>query len=415
MKKFTSLFVSGVLVATSAFCAMSASAADDKATINIVNSTGTTMYEATVGDTVEFTVTGYADTNLTGMVAATYFNQADATSKVENSDINVLSYNATYFDGSYYTTELPAMMIVRPDGTNDMDLDVFNFGFMSATAVGDFVAGQEVVKFALTVESAGECTVVTEVTDATADGADATEVADVVATTVTTCNATPLGEKPTEQPTEPSFDPSGDHTYTAVGAAPLFTPEWDPTVAAYQLSDPEGDGVYSITIPVTPEMWDSDVAYKVAADNAWDFSFNDRGQATGLDSNAYVYIEEGSTAVTITFDTTTLSTTAIATGAVDQPTEAPTDEPTDAPTDEPTDAPADEPTDVPTDEPTEAPTTAPTNAPTEKPTEDSTKGSSDNTTTGKVATGDSTSVAMLLGVLMLAGATVVAARKRMAK
>ncbi|MEE0059814.1 MAG: LPXTG cell wall anchor domain-containing protein, partial [Acutalibacteraceae bacterium] len=38
-----------------------------------------------------------------------------------------------------------------------------------------------------------------------------------------------------------------------------------------------------------------------------------------------------------------------------------------------------------------------------------------STTTGKVATGDSTSVALLIGMLMLAGAGVVVARKRIAE
>ncbi|MEF2920454.1 MAG: hypothetical protein U0O22_08340 [Acutalibacteraceae bacterium] len=423
MKKFTSLFVSGALVATSALCAMSAYAADDKAIINVVNSTGTTVYEATVGDTVEFTVSGYSDTNLTGMVATTYINQPNATSKLETTDIDMLGYNATYFDGIYYKSDLPAMMVVRPDGTNDMNLDLFSFGFMSATPVGDFVAGQEVVKFAVDVKSAGECTVVTEVSDATIDGDTTADVADATVSTVTTCNATVVEEKPTEapteEPTEPSFDPTGEHIYTAVGATPLFSPEWDPTADAYNLSDPEGDGVYSITLPVTPDMWDSDVAYKVAADKAWDFSFNDRGQATGLDSNAYIYIEEGSTAVVITFDTATLCTTAVAKGATtEDPTNAPTQDPTDAPTEVPTQAPTEAPTAIATEAPTTDKTDAPTSKPTEAPTKDSNNSSSDSkddTTPGKVATGDSTSVSVLLVVLMLAGTAVVATRKRMAR
>ena len=124
----------------------------------------------------------------------------------------------------------------------------------------------------------------------------------------------------------------------------------------------------------------------------------------------------------------------------DEPTEAPTDEPTEAPTDEPTEAPTDEPTEAPTDEPTEAPTDEPTEAPTddstEVPTDDSTDatnatgatsssgsnttgggsstttGGGSSTATGKVATGDSTSVAALLVVLMAAAGVVVFARKR---
>ena len=42
----------------------------------------------------------------------------------------------------------------------------------------------------------------------------------------------------------------------------------------------------------------------------------------------------------------------------------------------------------------------------------SSNGNASTTTTGKVATGDSTSVAILLGVLMLAGAAVVVFRKK---
>lgn len=419
MKKFTSVLVSGMLVATSAFCAMSASAADDKAIINVVNNSGISVYEATVGDTVEFTVTGYSDVALTGILGSTYFNQANATAKAEYSDINVLGFNATHFDGSHYKTEIPAMMIVRPDGTNDMDLDVFNFGFMSATVVDGFEAGKEVVKFALTVESAGECTVVTDITDATTDGADSSEVADANATAVTTCNATFVEEKPTEPPTEaptePTFDPTGEHVYTAVGATPLFSPEWDPTADAYLLSDPEGDGIYTIKLPVTPDMWDSDVAYKVAADKAWDFSFNDRGQATGLDSNAYVYIAEGTTAVTITFNTATLCTTAVATGAGEQPTDKPTEAPSEVPTEAPTEAPTTEATVAPTEAPTADKTEAPTADKTEKPTEAPTKGGDKDTTPGKVATGDSTSVAILLAVLLVSAGAVVVTRKRMAR
>ena len=97
-----------------------------------------------------------------------------------------------------------------------------------------------------------------------------------------------------------------------------------------------------------------------------------------------------------------------------QPTN-PSDQPT-QPSDQPTN-PSDQPTN-PSDQPTQ-PSDQPTN-PSDQPTDPSgdepvTEPSTEKTpggTTGKVATGDSTSVAMLLTVLMLAAGVVVVARKR---
>lgn len=94
--------------------------------------------------------------------------------------------------------------------------------------------------------------------------------------------------------------------------------------------------------------------------------------------------------------------------------EEPTDAPTDAPTDEPTDAPTDAPTDEPTDAPTAAPTTAPTDA-TQNNGKTTTTQTSTNTNTaaGKVATGDSTNVAMLMVILAAAAGVVVIVRKKL--
>ncbi len=270
---------------------------------------------------------------------------------------------------------------------------------------------------------------------------------------------------PTDAPTEPGFDPSADHTYTAVGSDALFDPAWDPTAEKYLLTFNAETGLFEIVIPVTEDQTDADADYKVAADGAWDFSFNDRGPATGLDSNAHLYIAEGTVAVKITFNPQTLCTNAeclTEVGPTDPtvaPTEAPTAAPTEAPTAEPTDAPTVEPTDVPTVAPTEAPTVEPTDAPTVAPTtepsEAPTQAPSNNpmpmpvdptsatnattkpatpdsptsatnpgngssngnasTSTGKVATGDSATVAILLSVLVLAGAGVVVAKKRIAE
>ncbi|MDY2855872.1 MAG: PT domain-containing protein [Oscillospiraceae bacterium] len=178
---------------------------------------------------------------------------------------------------------------------------------------------------------------------------------------------------PTDAPTEPGFDPSADHTYTAVGSDALFDPAWDPTAEKYLLTFNAETGLFEIVIPVTEDQTDADADYKVAADGAWDFSFNDRGPATGLDSNAHLYIAEGTVAVKITFNPQTLCTNAeclTEVGPTDPtvaPTEAPTAAPTEAPTAEPTDAPTVEPTDAPTVEPTDAPTVAPSDAPTEVP------------------------------------------------
>ncbi len=115
------------------------------------------------------------------------------------------------------------------------------------------------------------------------------------------------------------------------------------------------------------------------------------------------------------------------------PTDAPTEAPTTAPTEEPTEAPTGEVTDTPTEVPTELPTSqatvAPTDADTVTPTdkgtnkaEDATTGtdkkdnssttSNKNTSTGKVATGDSSAVAMLIAMLIAAGGAIVATKKK---
>ena len=240
---------------------------------------------------------------------------------------------------------------------------------------------------------------------------------------------------PTEAPTEaPTFDPKADHTYTVTGSDALFDPSWDPTADKYDMVLNTETGLYELVVPVTEEQKDSDVDYKVLADHAWDFSFNTTGPAVGLDSNAHLYIPNDAVAVKFTFNTETLCANAVIVTDSTAPTEAPTVAPTVAPTDAPTDASTDAPTDAPTAAPTDAPTdgvteptdyvTEPTDLPTpSKPaTPDSPtsvvnpgNGSSNgnaSTSTGKVATGDSTSVAILLGVLMLAGAAVVVFRKK---
>ena len=102
----------------------------------------------------------------------------------------------------------------------------------------------------------------------------------------------------------------------------------------------------------------------------------------------------------------------------EEPTEAPTEETTEAPTDEATEAPTDEATVAPTEAPTDAtnPTEAPTNA-TSAPTNATQKATtSTSTNTGKVDTGDSSSIALIGAAMLLASVGVVAiARKKLAK
>ena len=233
---------------------------------------------------------------------------------------------------------------------------------------------------------------------------------------------------PTEAPTEaPTFDPKADHTYTVTGSDALFDPSWDPTADKYDMVLNTETGLYELVVPVTEEQKDSDVDYKVLADHAWDFSFNTTGPAVGLDSNAHLYIPNDAVAIKFTFNTETLCADAVIVTDSTAPTEAPTVAPTVAPTDAPTDAPTAAPTDAPTDgvteptdyvtEPTDLPTPskpATPDSPTSvvNPGNGSSNGNASTTTTGKVATGDSTSVAILLGVLMLAGAAVVVFRKK---
>ncbi len=237
-----------------------------------------------------------------------------------------------------------------------------------------------------------------------------------------------------DNPYEPTVtDDPTEHTYYAVGNENLFNPAWDPACPDYQLTK-GADGIYSVTIPVTEDQWDVDVAYKVAQDGTWDVSYNDQGLAEGLNSDATLYIAEGTVAVVITFNPETLCAGAECVMAGEDPTDAPTEAPTDeateaptadateAPTAEATEAPTAEGTEAPTDEATVAPTQAPSNATnptsssTQAPTQAATKApATSSSATGKVATGDSTSVALLIGMLMLAGAGVVVARKRIAE
>ncbi len=220
--------------------------------------------------------------------------------------------------------------------------------------------------------------------------------------------------------------PSDDFAYIAVGSAPLFDPEWDPTIMDHQLTY-QVDGTYRTTIALTEEMWGKEILYKVAKvnkDGKWEESYNDKGLAMVENTEAKLYIQEEATLVEFILDTNTLcATTKLYFGSDlppylrPDPTEPTVPTVPTVPTD-PTD-----PTDptVPTNptdptKPSELSTEKLTVAPTQNPTKASTTTTTTSSTaTGKVATGDSTSVTILVGMLMLASAGIVFARKKISE
>ncbi len=150
----------------------------------------------------------------------------------------------------------------------------------------------------------------------------------------------------TEAPTE-AFDPA-DHTWTAVGAiAPghvdggIFGDAWNPANTANDLTLDETTGIWSVTytdVAATLETEDYDdtsYQYKVAADHAWDISFNDKGNALGDGTNAEFDVAVDGSTVTIFFDGTKCW------AEVEAPEVPVTEAPTEAPvTEAPTQAPA---------------------------------------------------------------------------
>ena len=492
MKKLTSLLLAGMLTVSGCACAVTASAAGDDTTANLLvtdfngnYSTETTSYEFHVGDIIECTIEGTSTidglTGFSGIWTKTFFNQESATQNGEIfSNVDMLSYSTEYYDeGAFYQTgKFPgAMVVTRPEESKEFDRDLFDFSLVRAVNTGSFTPSQTVVKLTLKIDKPGTSYINTIVNDivyvenndvvtnndalrttttlkvvksAPSTPTEAPTVAPTsaptVAPTVAPTEASAPTEAPTVAPTEasapteapteaPTFDPKADHTYTVTGSDALFDPSWDPTAEKYDMVLNTETGLYELVVPVTEEQKDSDVDYKVLADHAWDFSFNTTGPAVGLDSNAHLYIPDNAVAVKFTFNTETLCANAVIVTDSTAPTEAPTVAPTVAPTNAPTDASTDAPTDAPTAAPTDAPTdgvteptdyvTEPTDVPTPSkpatpdsptsvvnPGNGSSNGNASTTTTGKVATGDSTSVAILLGVLMLAGAAVVVFRKK---
>ena len=465
MKKLTSLLLAGMLTVSGCACAVTASAAGDDTTATLLvtdfngnYSTDTRSYEFHVGDIIECTIEGTSTidglTGFSGIWTKTFFNQESATQNGEIfSNVDMLSYSTEYYDeGAFYQTgKFPgAMVVTRPEESKEFDRDLFDFSLVRAVNTGSFTPSQTVVKLTLKIDKPGTSYINTIVNDIvyvenndvvtnndalrttttlkvvknapstpTEAPTAAPTVAPTAAPTAAPTEASAPTEAPTVAPTEasapteapteaPTFDPKADHTYTVTGSDALFDPSWDPTADKYDMVLNAETGLYELVVPVTEEQKDSDVDYKVLAGHAWDFSFNTTGPAVGLDSNAHLYIPNDAVAIKFTFNTETLCANAEIITDSTAPTEAPTVAPTAAPTDAPTDG-VTEPTDAPTPSKPATPD-SPTSV--VNPGNGSSNGNASTTTTGKVATGDSTSVAILLGVLMLAGAAVVVFRKK---
>ncbi|MEE0930371.1 MAG: LPXTG cell wall anchor domain-containing protein [Acutalibacteraceae bacterium] len=206
MKKLTSVLMAGMLAATGCICAVTASATDEtKATITVVDASGgeSVTCEANVGDKIECTVTGYSDKSVTALLGSTYFNQVDADNLVEYSDIDVLGYSDGYYTetGLFYDTGIFSTMAVRPEDSSEYDRDAFGYCYILGRPAGDYAAenGQVIVKFALDVKAAGECTIKTVLEDVTYDDVNGEIVSDTSAVkTKTTVNVISTGEDSTE-------------------------------------------------------------------------------------------------------------------------------------------------------------------------------------------------------------------------
>lgn len=276
----------------------------------------------------------------------------------------------------------------------------------------------------------------------------------------------PTEPQPTEpQPTQPAeFDPfDGTHTFAPVGSFPGSG--WDITKTDFDMVYDEATKTWSKDVvfnyaelmgePAEDGTYETSIEFKVAADHAWDHSWNTKqdGEVSGEGSNTVLYItsagdalnldleneeltglvpdENGNVTFTFTFNGSRVGLSVKGGTSVEPTTPEPTTpEPTtpEPTTPEPT---TPEPTDPSTEPGTEAPTSAGTSAPTSAGTSAATAAGtsaatsangtttnnnkttgSTSSTTGKVATGDSTSIALLLGVLLLAAGAVVVTRKK---
>lgn len=209
MKKLTSVLMAGMLAATSCVCAITASATDDTtAKINVVDDFmgqpgTTTTYDVKVGDKIECAVVGYSDKDITAVMGATLFNQKDAEDFTEYSDIDVLGYADGYYEetGLFYDTGDFSTMAVRPEDSSEFDRDVFSYCYILGRPSGTYAEadGQVIVKFALEVKSAGECTIKNLLQDVTYDDANGDIVSDDTAVrTAIKLNVVSSGETPTD-------------------------------------------------------------------------------------------------------------------------------------------------------------------------------------------------------------------------
>ena len=216
MKKLTSVFLAGVLVASGCACALSVSADDSqKATIKVVDSSApseVTTYEAYVGDKIECVITGYSQEAVTSVLTSTFINQADAQQMVEYSDINILGYADGYYgegdEAAYYTSDFSGYA-VRPESADEYNRDLFGFCYIHGHTSGSYATedGQTMVKFAMEVLEPGECTVYTVLNDVTYDNAAGEIESSLDALrTKTTLTVIPSEERPTDAPTEAPTD-----------------------------------------------------------------------------------------------------------------------------------------------------------------------------------------------------------------
>ena len=231
---------------------------------------------------------------------------------------------------------------------------------------------------------------------------------------------------PTEAPTEaPTLAPTEvptevtSHTYTVVGSENLCATAWDPAEKSNDMTD-MGNNVYQ---KVFTNVSAGDIEFKIVQNYSWDVSFGEP-DLPSYDNNYKDTVLYDNATVTINFN----AETGIATWTIDY-SETPTDAPTETPTvDQPTDASTevstidDQSTSTPTG--TSASTNATQNSTTQftqssttlqtsnSNTSNSNSQSASSTTTGKVATGDSTSVTLLLIALLISSGAIISARKK---
>ncbi len=355
------------------------------------------------------------------------------------------------------------------DPDSDIERDKISYTGMNATSSGIKISSEKkIVTFTVQIKEATECYLYTAFEDVVDTSTDINTVTNDInvkttlekvghidiekpteAPTLAPTEApTPAPtEAPTKAPTEaptpapteaPTLAPTEvptevtSHTYTVVGSENLCATAWDPAEKSNDMTD-MGNNVYQ---KVFTNVSAGDIEFKIVQNYSWDVSFGEP-DLPSYDNNYKDTVLYDNATVTINFN----AETGIATWTIDYsetPTDAPTETPTvDQPTDASTEAPTvDQPTDASTevstidDQSTSTPTgtSASTNA-TQNSTTQSTQSSTtsqtsnsntsnsnsqsaSSTTTGKVATGDSTSVTLLLIALLISSGAIISARKK---